>query len=329
MSVPPVNMRNTTIASILGQGASSAYSSTTSAVSSATSYATSYATSENGNYTLQVLFYVFLYTFFLFLILVLVHFTIKPVFKFTPGSAGLIRVAVPTDDKVYWNSKVQPPPADRVPKEGDSLASYDFTNNFSFSVDLYVRKMTDTAPNKRIILYKTYMYGSDLSAPIAGPTGLSAGPGAADGRETFMQSKCSMYMYLSDTNNLGLTFFAGASGTPYNIKEIDNIPFYTPFRVTVVVEDKTFTMYINAKQTFQRVVPSTISLNTSISLTTTSQRFYAPPSWANSQTVFLQNFHVWPRAISYPEVQQAQPALARKEDFGPMAAEAGPQGCGR
>lgn len=329
MSVPPVNMRNATIASILGQGASSAYSTASSAVSSATSYASSYATSENGNYTLKVMFYVFLYTFLLFLVLVLVHFTIRPVFKFTPGSAGLIRVVAPTDDKVYWNSKVQPPPADRVPKEGDSLASYDFTNNFSFSVDLYVRKMTDTAPNKRIILYKTYMYGSDLPITISAPTNLSTGPTTNDLRETFMQSKCSMYMYLSDTNNLGLTFFAGPNGTPYNIKEIDNIPFYTPFRVTVVVEDKTFTMYINAKQTFQRVVPSTISLNTSISLTTTSQRFYAPPSWANSQTVFLQNFHVWPRAISYPEVQQAQPALARKEDFGPMAAEAGPQGCGR
>jgi hypothetical protein len=323
MSVPPVNTRNATIASILGQGASSAYSTASSAVTSATSYATSYTTSENGNYTLQVMFYVFLYTFLLFLVLVLVHFTIRPVFKFTPGSAGLIRVAAPTDDKVYWNAKAQPPPADRVPKEGDSLASYDFTNNFSFSVDLYVRKMTDTEPNKRIILYKTYKYEA-----ASEPAGLSAGPSAADGRETFMQSKCSMYMYLSDTNNLGLTFFAGASGTPYNIKEIDNIPFYTPFRVTVVVEDKTFTMFINAKQTFQRVVPSTLSLNQVSGFLTANQRFYAPPSWANSQTVFLQNFHVWPRAISYPEVQQAQPALARKEDFGPMAAEPGPQGCG-
>jgi hypothetical protein len=270
------------------------------------------------------MFYVFLYTFLLFLVLVLVHFTIKPVFKFTPGSAGLIRVATPTDDKVYWNAKAQPPPADRVPKEGDSLASFDFTNNFSFSVDLYVRRMTDTAPNKRIILYKTYKYeGSEE------PAGLSTGPVADAVRETFMQSKCSMYMYLSDTNNLGLTFFAGPNGTAYSIKEIDNIPFYTPFRVTAVVEDKTFTMYINAKQTFQRVVPSTLSLNSVGGLPTANQRFYAPPSWANSQTVFLQNFHVWPRAISYPEVQEAQPALARKEDFGPMAAEASSQGCRR
>jgi hypothetical protein len=58
MSGPPVNMRNATIASILGQGASSAYSTASTAVSSATSYATSYGTSENGNYTLQVMFYV-------------------------------------------------------------------------------------------------------------------------------------------------------------------------------------------------------------------------------------------------------------------------------
>lgn len=331
MSAPPaINQRNTTIASILGQTASSAYSTVGSYA--ATSYET-YATGENGNYTLQVLFYLFMYAFIIFLVLVLVHFTITPVFKFTPGAAGLIGIPASTDDKVYWKDKKQPLSEDCVPKEADNLASYDFINNFSFSLDLYVRKIADTNANARVILYKTFRYGNDLSTPIASP--LTAGPASTDVLERYMSSRSSMYMYLTDTNDLGVTFFcssADGTGTPYSIKQIANIPFYTPFRITCVVENKTFTVYLNGKQTFQRIVPSAITLNSSFTppagVSNTNQRFYAPPAWADSptKTIFLQNFHIWPRAITYAEVQQAQPALARKEDFG-MSKEAGSTSC--
>jgi hypothetical protein len=268
-----------------------------------------------------------MYAFLLFLILVLVHFTITPVFKFTPGAAGIIGIPASTDDKVYWNTKSQPPSEDRVPKEEDSsIVSADFTNNFSFSVDLYVRKIADTNANARVILYKTFRYGNDLSTPIPSP--LTASPESTEVLETYMSSRSSMYMYLTDTNDLGVTFFCSSSGTPYSIKQIANIPFYTPFRVTCVVENKTFTVYLNGKQTFQRSTPSPITLNSSHSLITANQRFYAPPAWADSptKTIFLQNFHVWPRAITYAEVQKAQPALARAQDFG-MGPEAGVTSC--
>jgi len=324
MSVPPVtNQRNTTIASILGQTASSAYS--TAGSYAASSYET-YATGENGNYTLQVLFYLFMYAFILFLILVLVHFAITPVFKFTPGAKGLIGVPASADDKVYWKDKKQPLSEDRVPLESDSIVSYDFINKFSFSVDLYVRKIAETNANARVILYKTHRYGNDLTTPSNSP--LVAGPSPTDALETYMKGKSSMYMYLTDTNDLGVTFFCGGEGKPYSIKQITNIPFYTPFRVTCVVEDKTFTVYINGKQTFQRIVPSAITLNSFGGLISVNQRFYAPPAWADSptKTIFLQNFHIWPRAITYAEVQQAQPALALTQDFG-MGAESGTTSC--
>ena len=344
MSAPTVITAPQTAEDIL-KGISAASSSALSAASSAgsytSSYVSSYATAENGSYTLNVLFYLVLYAFILFLIMMVVHFTITPVFKFTPGAKGLIGVSASSDDKVYWNEKIQPLPLVFAPPDPlattqkmDPLSSYPFVNTFSFSVDLYVRRMTDTNAKTRVILYKTFKNGSNIfpaTPAVANP--LETAPTDAQDLSTgYMQGKVSMFMYLTTANDLGVTFFSGAEGKPYSTKEIKNIPLYTPFRVTVVVEQKSFTVYINAKQAFQRTVPGILALNSSNSLPTDTvaspQRFFPPPSWADlpTKTVFLQNFHLWPRAISYPEVQTAQPALALAADFN-MPVESGTASC--
>ena len=305
-------------------------SAASSATSYASSYASSYATAENGSYTLNVLFYLVLYAFILFLVLVVVHFTITPIFRFTPGAKGLIGLPAASDDKVYWNTKVQPAALAYAPLDNDTLGSYSFTNNFSFSTDLYVRRMTDTTATSRVILYKTFKNGPQVTPapPTAIADPLATGPTAEQDLATYMSTKASMYMYLTQTNDLVVTFFSGPNGTPFSTREIKNIPLYTPFRITVVVQDKTFTVYINAQQAFQRTVPTALTLNTSGGLDTGSQRFFPPPSWADqpTKTVFLQNFHLWPRAVSYPEVQQAQPALALAADF-TMPLESGTSSC--
>jgi hypothetical protein len=320
----------------LGTASSAVSSAARSSASYASSYARSYATPENGSYTLNVLFYLILYAFILFLILILIHFTIYPVFKFTPGASGLIGVAGVKDSIVYWDKKSQPAALTYAPLDTDTLGSNTFINNFTFSIDLFVRRITDTTASNRVILYKTYANGSQSgTATVTGTTSsstfvadpLSTGPTEAD-IEDYMRSKVSMFMYLTKTNDLIVTFFSGAQGTPYSSRQIKNIPLYTPFRVTVVVEDKTFTVYINAQQAFQRTVPAKLLLNTIGSLSTVSQRFFAPPSWADqpTKTIFLQNLQIWPRAISYSEVQTAQPALALEKDFG-MSSEPGTSSC--
>ena len=274
-----------------------------------------------------------MYLFILFVVLLIVHFSITPVFKFTPGAKGYIGITSETDDKVYWNDKKQPlsDQIARAPKVGDDLASYPFVTDFSFSVDLFVRRITDAEnSNQRVILYKTFEYGSDLAdkKPVTG-SDIYALPSFTDeSLEQYMQKHCSMYMYLSDTNNLGVTFFSGPTGVPYSIREIRNIPLYTPFRVTVVCQGRTFTVYVNGKQTFQRLIPEAITLNSMNSMSTTTQRFYASPEWAKrpTQTIFLQNLHLWPRAITYTEVTNAQPALALPSDF-EMTPEVGTDKC--
>jgi hypothetical protein len=315
---------------------------------------------------------------------------------------------------VYWNTRSQPPAEDRIPVEKDSISAYPFTNKFTFSVDVYVTKLTDTDVSSRIILYKTVAYGTGLdlsgsssSAPTPNPStdscssslkcptcpvtspvkhvGASGSPlqgssvtipdkpnttngqyscnapnsfagllgtplsnkteGFADAVSLvlpsmnktthstqnmldYMSKISSMVLYLTEVNDLVLTFFVGKDGTAFHSRPIKNVPLYKPFRVSVVVEEKLFTIYLNGKHAFQRVFPSNITNNGSISLTNSSktQRFYSRPAWSgatgsSSQTVFVQNLHIWPRIIPYTEVQKAQPALAAASDFNIPAAK--------
>ena len=99
----------------------------------------------------------------------------------------------------------------------------------------------------------------------------------------------------------------------------------------MIVESTLFTVYINEKQVFQRIVPGGIALNSSVqppSDAAKPQRFYSPPAWTDdpTKTIFLQNFHLWPRAISYTELKAAQPSLAAEADFD-LPAESGSSSC--
>ena len=302
-------------------------SSAGTAYTSVSSTASSYTGGDTGGFFLKTLFYFLLYSFVLLLILIFVHFTVRPVFSFVPGGKGFLQVSSGSDDKVYWNEKKQPIPDTieaRVPindplKQGttDILTAYDWINNFSFSIDLYIRKLQESNPNTRVILYKTYRYG-DVGLSSSGTLDKVSSPFqnqqiAATDILTFMKPKCSMLVYLTDTNDLIVTFFSGTAEA--SCRPIQNIPLNEPFRISVVVEEKIFTVYLNGKQTFQKVLLDTIARNTQY--TATPERFYPPPSWANdpSRTVYVQNLHLWPRPISYAEVVSAQPALAKKEDF--------------
>jgi hypothetical protein len=301
--------RESTVLQILGQTIDAGRKAVVTGVNSVartSGYSGASFTEEGGNYILKTLFYLVLYAFLLFLVLVFIHFTIQPVFRFVPGGKGYIGVPGTTDDLVTWNDKRQPVPSAAAPKESDTLAAYPFINNFSYSVDLYVRRLTDTDRKNRLILFKTNRRTSELAAPPSSSTLVD-----------YMSDNSSLIMYLTDTNDLVVTMFSGSVPTQYASPYVKNIPLYTPFRITVVVEDKTFSVYLNGKQTFQRVAPTPFTLNSKRAELTGQQRFYAPPAWADSpsKSVYLQNFHIWPRAITHDEVLAAQPALARAEDF--------------
>jgi hypothetical protein len=123
-----------------------------------------------------------------------------------------------------------------------------------------------------------------------------------------------MIMYLTDTNDLSVTFFSG-DGKPYSIPYIKNIPLYSPFRITITVDSNMFTVYLNARQVFQRIIPGGISNNFKVA--GAEQKFFIAPEWANlpTQTVFLHNLHIWDHPLLFSELSEATPALAAEADF--------------
>ena len=268
---------------------------------------------DTGNYVLKVFYFLFFYLFLIFLVLLFVHYTITPVFRFSPGGKGYISIPGNGDDLVYWNNRQQPVPFSAVPSPGDKLSSATFINAFSFSIDLYITELTSNS-NTRLILYKTSKQG-----PLAPPTKLngSNGPITLDDFIGYMGNNSSMIMYVTQTNDIMITFFSGSAGTAYSIPYIKNVPIYTPFRITMVVEPKMFTVYFNNKQMYERLISQTLLSNSLNPSMAENQTFYSYPDWANtpSQTVFVQNFHLWPRTITYKEILNAQPALALASDF--------------
>ena len=344
-AAPPVPVAVPTTSDIYKKWFDSPLRAATNAVRSSTTVYTTYYTGQGfKDYALSVLMFSLLYIFLAFLILLIVHYSIRPVFSFVPGGTGLITVSTATDDKVYWNDKKQPAANSRVPLDTDALANYPFENNFTVSVDLYIRRPTDTAQGRRVLFYKTYRCGSgtgavaatgakgaDIVNPVAALTPTTTATLVSD-----MATTCSMMAYL-DENDLYVVMFTGTEHTELSTPAIKNIPVYTPFRLSVIVETKIFTVYINEKQVFQRLLggsgTSTSILKNMYSTPPSAPNslyefFYSPPTWTESpaKTIFVQNFHLWPRAITYSELKAAQPSLAAEADFN-LSVESGSTSC--
>jgi hypothetical protein len=313
-----INQRNAAIASFLkgvGNTGTSLAKTSFNTVSTTGSYVSSYASdtfsSEGGSYILRILFFLFLYLFIAFIILLVVHNTIYPIFIIKPGDKGLIRIPGYDDGVTYLTKREVPPTNLYYPKPNDKFAMYKFLNNFTISVDIYARKLPSTNAFTRVILFKAPATALNIPPPPIPPEGTLM---SIDRFLDHMANYTSMIMYLTDTNDLSVTLFSG-DGKPYSIPYIKNIPLYTPFRVTVTVDNNMFIVYLNARQVYQRIIPGGISNNFRVS--GAEQKFFIAPDWANlpTQTVFLHNLHIWDRTLLFSEVAQALPALANEADF--------------
>ena len=251
-----------------------------------------------GGYALQVLFYLFLYGFVAFLILMLVHFSIVPIFQFIPGGKGIIPISTVNDYAVYWNTGIQPTPSENAPDANiltDPLRNYPFLTLYTYSVDIYLTDLSTSTAKDRLIFYKA---GSPLNLSTLGTS-------IQDYAATH---NVSMIGYLSDTNDLLITYYSGASATRFSSVPIRNVPLYTPFRISVVFDTNLFTVYLNGVQVSQTPVTS-ISLNAG---DTPNQTFRANPS----SCCYVQTLILWNRALLFNELASVPVALTAPAKFG-------------
>ena len=251
--------------------------------------ATTATTAGSSGYALQTLFYFFLYGFVLFLLLFLIHFAVYPVFQFVPGGKGIIPISTTSDYSRYWNSGSQP--TTKAPDSSvtsDTLVSFDFLKLYTLSVH---------TGRDRLIFY-----GAESTAGLTSP--YNANLSLPENMQTHMAMMCYI---AADTNDLLVTYFLKLGADTYQKSSIpiQNIPLYSPFRLTIVYDTNIFTVYLNGVQVSQ----------TSVAGAPTQSKVAFFPNTIATKCGYVQNLLLWNRPISYSELIGVPVALTPLQKF--------------
>ena len=110
-----------------------------------------------------MMFYGSLVVFVLFLILVFVHFTVTPVFSFSPGDNGFISIPTISDSQVAFTAG---PASSEVPAKFKNVPAC----SYSVAMDLYMSGSFYVSPTPRVIFYRALESASMPSSPGMGLT---------------------------------------------------------------------------------------------------------------------------------------------------------------
>ena len=235
------------------------------------------------------LFYLSITAFVIFLILIIVHYTYTPIFSFSAGDGGYIKLASGvSDSQIAWEE--EPP--------GSSLITK-FTNvlpcGFTVSLDIFVDKDLSLSNMERMILYR----GKTTVIPDATKT-LQA---------NYAESNLLVYLQ-KDTNDLVVSAITSdATGTfVESAPTVLNVPIRQPFRVTAVYLPNLLEVYMNGRFVGSRVLKGK-------PLQTATQ--FLPPPEQFQQTVKILDVSYWARPLLAREIVAAPPPLPDASKFKP------------
>ena len=235
------------------------------------------------------LFYLSITAFVIFLILIIVHYTYTPIFSFSAGDGGYIKLASGvSDSQIAWED--EPP--------GSSLITK-FTNvlpcGFTVSLDVFVDKDLSLSNMERMILYR----GKTTVIPDATKT-LQA---------NYAESNLLVYLQ-KDTNDLVVSAITSdATGTfVESAPTVLNVPIRQPFRVTAVYLPNLLEVYMNGRFVGSRVLKGK-------PLQTATQ--FLPPPEQFQQTVKILDVSYWARPLLAREIVAAPPPLPDASKFKP------------
>jgi hypothetical protein len=212
-------------------------------------------------------------------VLLVVHYTIRPIFKFTPDNGGIIPVPfAKTGATGYW-AKIR----DTAPLADKKTVISEIPYNYSFAADIILIDPIRSNDSYRPILVR----GSQIPAAIGGSS-LHAGLG--DVNVALVLEK--------NTNDLRVTT---TLNNPTRSKEnilIRNIPIGTPFTVGVILASNYMEVYMNGKL----YETKTFVANPGEFVST-----IFPPAEENADIFRIRNLRIWPRVVS-PNIMRELPA---------------------
>jgi hypothetical protein len=212
------------------------------------------------------------------ILLLFVHFTIRPIFQFTPGGQGILPIPGFKDSRVYWKKQKDVAILNEQTMGTAKIPS----QNWSFTLDLFVKNPTTLHSSNIPVFQREQLLGSSTS-----------------------QTQSNAHIYLvPGTNDL----IVGVTNTMNNAEDVvlSNVPVQAPFRVGVVILDVAMEVYINGRLVKTRAFDAPPANFTG--------RF-VPPQGTAADLVKVRNLQIWSRPATASEIRHATPGLMHGSEF--------------
>jgi hypothetical protein len=237
---------------------------------------TNYTTDAGVNSgVIQYLYYFFTIAIITLLILVLVHFTITPIFKTRPGAKGYIPLPGSDDSSLYWKKNTSPNIINDIQT---SLGST--YQNWSMLLDIQIDNPTSNTNYPRLL----FLRGKQTSEPT----------GIYDENDTILKiaPDFNLAIYLDRlTNDLNVSVQTLERGM--QTLTIQNVPVRKPIRLGVMAGSRVLEVYINGYLVKSKAFTKDVRNVTGV--------LQPPFDSILSTTAQIANLRVWPRPLSPSE----------------------------
>ena len=226
-----------------------------------------------------------------FLVLLIIHYSITPVFSFTAGDGGSFPLANTSDGQLVWTKA--PPLAD-ISGNIERILPYGFT----IQQDIYMDNEASLSNRKRIFFYRSMnRVVVDNSKP----------------EDLFVDyPESNLFMYLSpNPNDLVVTAVTVKRNGDYVFESTPtmlNVPIKEVIRVTVVFMAQVLEVYFNGKLQGTRTFRFTPR--------SSNAYFFSSPD-AYRSSVRVMNLKYWDRPLTSAEIANSGPPLTDKKLYSP------------
>jgi hypothetical protein len=232
----------------------------------------------------RIISYLVAITIVVFIILLFVHYFIRPIFRFSPGAPGIITVPGWDDGVVFWKD------GNTGTIANNKLPISQMFFGYSMIMDVFVENPFQFSNHHRLLCSRG---GTRRSSP-AGDTLLGS-----------IQQYNIAVALLPDTNDMVVSVL-NIKNNMENIV-VPNIPVQEPFRLGIILMENALEVYING-----HLVRTRTFLHIPLDVKGDIQQ----ASGIESNVAKVRNLKIWPRILTTSEIREATPSLSSVSDFG-------------
>jgi hypothetical protein len=236
--------------------------------------------------------------FILFLILVFIHFTVYPVFSFSPNEDGIISIPTVSDRQITYTKM---PAASDTPTEFLDVPSCTYT----VGLDIFLSGNFQASNLPRVLLYRAV--NNSVSPPQTDTvTNLIS---------RFPDSNILVWLDPMKNDLFVSIVSSGDGGKTKRLETteaIDNVPVKDVFRATIVFSQQFLEVYINGYLRKSMAIQKNL-------LTAADNSVFYPVISSIGPNVLVANVAFWPRILSAREVRANGSPISNNSFFSKSA----------